>query len=134
MSDLDDLLEIARTAPEKGHLFYDGFLNSDLHVPVRRADGQPASWSALGMRDKFFPLFLPHDKEKVVPVFDSRERLREWAGEQPLDFVEMRGHQIVRLVATDVSVALNLGTEHAYLFTAELLGKIRNALRPPTSH
>lgn len=130
MSELDELLDLARKEPEKGHVYYDAFLNADLFFPVKRADGQSASWKALGRHEKFFPLFLPAESQKVVPAFDSLERLQSWAGEGALDYVTIRGHQLARLVAADVAIALNLGTPHAYLFTPELLARLRDAMRP----
>lgn len=131
-TDLTKALDVARADEKQANYFYDAFLNWDLCLPVRLEGDVEPSWRSLDIEDKFYPLFISDDDMRVVPVFDSIVRLREWAAPQTLDYLEIRGHLLVRMLGGQVALALNPGSPWNFLFTPEILKRLEGAMRPIT--
>jgi hypothetical protein len=125
---LDEALETAKQDKKQAALFYDTFLNADLFVPVEIAGAVP-SWKKVGMQDKFHPMFVPSGENKVVPAFDRFERLREWSDGRAIDYLELKAHIFLRLLGGGVSLCLNAGTDFAYVFTPEIIERLRNSMK-----
>jgi len=132
MTKLDDALKVVRHDPEQGHVFYDAFLNSDMYIPVHLKDEKPHG-RQVGIDEKFHPLFVKFDGKKTVPMFDSLERLNEWAEGNDLDYVLVRAHLFLTLLDASVEVGLNPGTDFAHHFTGSDLERIRSAIGPAGS-
>lgn len=129
---LDKALKTAQTDPKAGNFFYDVLLNTDLVVPVQGKDAKAGTWTCLGIEDKFYPLFLKFDKAKAIPVFDSIDRLKNWAATKPLDYILIKGHLLIRLIDPSIFIVLNLGMELNYTITPEVLEKLRGAMTAVT--
>ena len=129
---LDEALASARREPSRPNDFYDLFLNSDLLLPVRREGQTEGTWSKVGMKDRFHPFFVPQGEQKLVPVFDTLERLRSWAETRNFDYLSLRCYLLVQLVGADVSLVLNPGTAFSHAFSPEILEKLRRAMKPVT--
>ena len=127
---MDEALVTAQKDPKLANFFYDAFLNGDLYVPVSKLGKVKGDWEQLGVTEKFQPLFLKFQNGMALPAFDTLVRLQEWAGEKPLDFIVLKGHSLLRIVAPTMSVILNLGTTFHYTLNAEILSLIRQALKP----
>lgn len=125
---LDTALRAAMRDPHQGNFFYDVLLNSDLVVPVQSKDAQAGSWKQLGIEDKFYPLFLKFENGKAVPVFDSVDRLKNWAATKKLDYILIKGHLLIRLLDSTVFIVINPGMELNYTLTPEILEKLRAAM------
>ena len=121
MTPLDEAMEAARKDPDKGHVFYDAFLNCDLLLPVKQEEDKESSFKELDDTEKFHPLFLKYEEKRVLPVFDTLDKLKHWAEKSKLDYVIVRGHKLTKMVESGVEMAVNLGTDHPYHFTGELL-------------
>jgi len=141
MTPLDEALQTARANSQQANFFYDAFLNSDLFVPVRLLGTANGSWRRLGPQDKFQPLFIlssstessgasQEESSKVVPVFDQLERLKAWAQDRSFDYVEIRCHLFLRVLAAEVGLVLNAGTDYSHGFSPEILERLRAAMQP----
>lgn len=129
---LDKALSAALNDPKQGNFFYDVFLNTDLVVPVQEKDSKGGAWKCLGIQDKFYPLFLKFEQGKAVPVFDSLDKIKNWAGMQKLDYILIKGHLLLRMIDPSVFVVINLGMELNYTLTPDILERLRNAMTPVT--
>lgn len=129
---LDESLKAALEDARQVNYFYDTLLNSDLYFPVAKQGTKEGSWTCLGMEDRFFPLFLQYPKGKALPVFDTLDRMKHWAGEKKLDFLVLRSHMLLGLVDPTVALVLNLGTVWNYTVTPEVLERLRAAMAPVT--
>ncbi len=127
---LDEALETAKQDKTQANFFYDVFLNTELFIPVQLEATEIGTWRKIGMQEKFRPLFVPSGETKVVPAFDNFDRLREWADGTPLDFVELKAHVFLRILGKGVAIVLNAGTDYSYVFSGELLEKLKAAMKP----
>jgi SseB protein N-terminal domain len=119
-TELDRALAAAGASDDRAEAFYDAFLNARLYVPTERDDTDlPADTVSLLVADI--------EGEGIVPVFDSEARLAAWA-EEPVPFTVLPGHALVAQLDPELSVALNVGTEHFKLFVDDELAWLRERL------
>ena len=129
---LDEALESARRNPDKPNDFYDALLNSDLVVPVFKEGSKVGTWQQLGLNDRFHPLFATVEGKKIVPVFDQIGRLKQWAAERTVDFLDIRCHVLLQLLGKDVGLLLNPGTPWHHPITPDIVDLLRRAMKPVT--
>ncbi len=127
---VDEALKAAQANPAYANLFYDTFLNADIFVPALRADKRPGEWEKLKTSDRFFPLYLRHEEARAVPVFDRLQKLKTFAQDRTFDYLTLPAHLFLKVIAPEVAIVLNEGTSFRYLFTPEILEKLRNAVKP----
>ena len=130
MTELDEALQAAKEDNSQANFFYDAFLNAEVFFPALKADKKPGEWARLSHKERFFPLYLTHGETRAVPVFDTIERMKAWAGEKAFDYLVLQSHLLLRVIAPEISIILNEGTEHRYLFTPEILERLRQAMKP----
>ena len=129
LTEVDEALEVAQENPAAANLFYDAFLNADIYVPALRANKKPGEWSQISETERFFPLYLHHEENRAVPVFDRLDKLKTWAETKAFDYLKIKAHLFIKVIAPEIAVVLNEGTEHRYLFIPEILEQLRNALK-----
>ncbi len=129
LTDLDEALDAARAAPEQANFFYDAFLNTPMFFPALRADKKPGDWERIGPSERFFPLYLHHGEARAIPVFDRMEKMKVWADDKAFNYLVLPGHVLLQVIAAEIAVVLNEGTQHRYLFTPEILEKLRQAMK-----
>ena len=66
----------------------------------------------------------------MVPLFDSLERLQAWAGDKTLDYLTIRCYHFLKLLAPNVALVVNLGTDFSYYFPPDILDRLRKAMKP----
>ncbi len=130
MTDLDQALEVARQNPAQANFFYDAFLNAPLFIPAMRADQKEGNWMQIKTSERFYPLYLRNGEVRAVPVFDTVDRMQDWAEPKIFDFIVLQGHLFLKVIAEDVDILLNEGTESRHHFTSEILHQLRNAAKP----
>jgi len=134
MTELDEALQIAINNPAQANFFFDTFLNTQIFVPALRDKQQEGTWKLIMAQERFFPLYLRQGEKKAVPVFDSFEKLKTFAGEKKFDYLILPAHLFLRVIAADVMILLNDGTPHRYEFSTKVLDQLRAAAKPlPTS-
>jgi len=129
---LDEALLLARENPGNGSLYYDAFLNAHVFIPARQEGTDEGSWSEIAPDARFYPLFLNAQGTKVLPFFDTLERMQSWAEEKELDYLKVRCHLFIRTLPATVGVALNLGNAFYHFFSGEILDQLRQAAQPVT--
>lgn len=129
MTELDQALEIARQNPAQANFFYDTFLNAPLYIPAQRQGKQEGEWEEIKKEERFFPLYLRNGEVRAVPVFDELERLQRWAEPKNFDYIVLPGHLFLKVIAKDVDILLNEGSDWRYHFTKQILEQLRNAVK-----
>ena len=116
-----DLALIKSDAGEaEAQAFYDTFFTTRLYIPT--TDPEP------GAEEGSVTLLVAEiDGEGVVPVFDSQERLTEWA-ERELPFTVLAGHALIEHLDPEIQIALNAGYAQFKLFVCEELDWLRAQL------
>ncbi|MSR75759.1 MAG: SseB family protein [Planctomycetes bacterium] len=123
---LDEALLRAESSEEAADAFYSLFANTRLIVPLATNEaGQPVQDD----EQLFSPLTVTLDDIEYLPVFDSEERLRDWAGETVLH-TRMSGMALaVTLESTGtVHVVLNPGSGCEKVFVPDELASLRSQL------
>ena len=134
LTEIDEALKIAKANPQQANYFYDTFLNAEIFVPVLGADKKPGEWKRIKATERFFPLYLRHEEDRIIPVFDRLERLKRWSEDKAFDYILLQSHLFIRVIAPEIAIVLNEGTEYPYLFTANILDSLRNAMKPTQSN
>lgn len=129
MTEVDDALRIAQANPSQANLFYDTFLNAEMYIPALRADKKPGEWRRLKLTERFYPLYLRHEEARAIPVFDRLEKLKTWSEDRAFDYLVLQAHLFLKVIAPEVAIVLNEGTQYRYLFTPEILESIRAAVK-----
>jgi len=93
--------------------FYDTFLNSTFFIPTMDDDASGAVEEGHAV-----PLVLEADGNDYLLLFDTEERLRQWA-QARVSFVEVPGHVIAEMSTPPLHWALNVGCEHNKQFLPE---------------
>jgi hypothetical protein len=130
LTEVDTALQTAQANPAYANLFFDTFLNAEIFVPALRADKKPGDWVRLNPADRFFPLYLRQGEIRAVPVFDRIEKMKAWADDKAFDYLTLQAYLFLKVVATEVAIVLNEGTELHYFFTPEALETLRTAMKP----
>jgi hypothetical protein len=134
MSQLDDALSELREDmddPKKQSKYYDLFINSTFFVPTMEnepapdeagdavpdeaGDAVPDEAGAAAASDQVAPLIMESDGKDYLMLFDSRERLYDWAKSE-VSFVEVPGYVLAVTSAAPLHWALNVDTEFAKPF------------------
>jgi hypothetical protein len=130
LTELDEALRMVEASPAHANFFYDAFLNAEVFFPALRADKKPGEWVKLKTTERFFPLYLHYEEARVIPVFDRLEKLKSWAEDRAFDYLVLQSHLLLKIIAPEIAIVLNEGTEYRYLFTSEILESLRGAMRP----
>jgi len=129
-TELDQALDAARETSAQANFFYDAFLNTPMFFPALRADKKSGDWEQLKATERFFPLYLTHGEARAIPVFDSIEKMKTWAGEKAFNYLVLQANLLMKVIAPEIALVLNEGTAHRYLFTPEILNRLRLAMKP----
>lgn len=123
-TDLARALAVARENPNQANYFYDTFLNWDLVIPVLKQGNEKGTWRRLAIDEKFLPLFIPQKDAKIVPAFDTLDRLQGWAEDRVLDYIQVRSHQFLRMLGSSVALSLNPGSDAHFVFPSSLIEQL----------
>lgn len=127
MSKLDDALLKARRNESGQAVFYNLFLNSDVFFPTHDhaiGDTNPRR-SKEG--ETFKPIMIEHQGKAILPIFDSVERLQNWARRE-VNYICLPAHALVRSIQGSVFFVLNIGTEFTKEFVPEELTWLRDSI------
>lgn len=120
---LDTALENARADPDRQLEFYDLFLQSDLCFPVYDPDDETAADESRGNGGTISPWWLEDEGKLVLPVFDTEERLADWA-DRAVRFAMVGGGNIVEMLSShqpQPRLAFNIGLDSFHLFVEDEL-------------
>jgi hypothetical protein len=129
MTDFDKALQIFQQDmqdPQNQSQFYDLFLNATLYIPtldeqaVAEAAEPATKWHAV-------PLIIEAEGNDYLMLFDSEERLRNWA-QAEVGFVEVPGHVLAATSTPPLHWALNVGSEPSKQFLPEEIAWLREVV------
>ncbi|MES2217445.1 MAG: SseB family protein [Pseudomonadota bacterium] len=137
MTELDKVIQTAYATTgrqEDVNKVYLALLRSLLFVPVEKNS------VIVNEEEPFRPLFANIEGNYFMLVFDSNERLAEWAGEHydAMQYVEISGRDVISGVGEQVFVGLNAGTEFYKEFSPDEVKRLKtivariDQLRPQT--
>lgn len=107
MTDLDKALEAWQKDPEEQNAYYNLLLNTTFYIPTFDKGDEEG---ALAENDSFEPMFLEADGDQYMMLFDSQERLSDWA-KDAVPFVALPGYAIASITPAEIFWAVNVGTE-----------------------
>ncbi len=127
MTQLDQLISQAyenQGKQEFANRVYLCLLNTQLFVPTRPQ-------ASVDTDEPFIPLYTQQDDSFFMPVFDSLERLETWAGEhyQSMEYVEVKGWDVVRGLGASVYLCLNFGTPWYKEFAPDEVAKLKTIIQ-----
>lgn len=128
MTELDQALEALRqdmTDGKNQSKFYDLFLNGTFHVPTYREEQPEGESDASG--GQALPLVMESEGNDYLMLFDSRERLLAWTGEE-VGSVEVPGHVLAATSQPPLHWALNVGTEYSKQFLPDEIAWLREVV------
>jgi hypothetical protein len=121
MTALDDAIFLARDEPTLIDDFYRIFLDTALFVPTYEA--------AEGDKP-IQPIVIPDGGVDFIPVFDSLERLSEWA-QQEVHYVQVPAHIFLEGLNPAVYLALNPSFEACKEFAPDEIQWLKTWTREP---
>lgn len=128
MSKIDDALVSLRENMDNARKqmeFYDLFLNANFFVPIL-ADLTPEVQEGT---KEVAPVITEADGKDYLMIFDSLERLKDWATEEGDGrYIEVPGHVLALNSAAPLHWALNVGTEFSKQFHPEEIAWLRQAV------
>jgi len=114
MSELDQALEAYLKDDAQQNAYYALVLASDLYVPLQ-ADETEATEKTL---ESVRPLILESDDKHYMMLFDSAERLTEWAKEE-VPYAVITGQLAAQISSPSLHWAINIGSGFAKEFVPE---------------
>lgn len=134
MTELDQLIAAAFASEgkqEQVNKVYLRLLNTQLYLPAHKPM-QPVTPED----EPFEPLYTQQGEHYLMPVFDTLERLETWAGEyfKQMDYVELKGWDVIRGLGEKVYLCLNFGTPYYKEFSPDEVKRLKTIvqrLSPP---
>ena len=117
MTPLDTAVKEARKSEEARREFYNIFLRSELYIPVQ-SEFEGEGRQRIKEKTQILPILAEARGVKHVMLFDSQQRLSEWAP-QGLKFIGCTGHAIVGMADPEVPWFMNVGSEFSKVFVTE---------------
>ncbi len=105
--------------------FYDLFLNANFFVPTM--EDLPEAGTQPPAEGHVMPLVIEAEGNDYLMLFDSEERLRNWA-QAEVSFVEVPGHVLAEISDPPLHWALNVGSEHSKQFPPEEIAWLRGVV------
>jgi len=112
--------------PKNQSQFYDLFLNSNFFVPILEKEMMPEG-SPAPEEGQVVPLIIEAEGNDYLMLFDTEERLRNWANAEA-SFVEVPGHLIVEMSVAPLHWALNVGAEHSKQFLPDEIAWLKEVV------
>lgn len=129
MTELDRALEQLRqdmNDPKGQSKYYDLFLNATFFVPTLDLQA-PERGGEGAVEGDVLPLVIESDGDDYLMLFDTRERLNDWA-QAEVDCVEVPGHVLAATTMPPLHWALNAGTEFSKRFLPDEIAWLKEVV------
>ena len=114
MTALDQALEKYIQDENQQADYYDLVLNTDFYLPIAQDDTD----TPLKERDNVSPLIIETDHKSYLMLFDSEQRLTEWA-KKPVEYVLLAGYAVAKFTPPGLHWAINTGSNPAKEFVPD---------------
>lgn len=122
MTELDTLLDQCIKQQAEGNSYYDLVLNSNFYIPIHEKESDSAADD-----DQVTPVILEADGKPYMMLFDTEERLHNWADEA-VKFIVLPGHAVVEVSTPELYWALNIGTDFQKEFVPEEISWLKDVV------
>jgi len=124
MTELDQVIANAFASEGKQddvNKVYLTLLKTSLFLPVEKEQPQT------GNDEPFKPLFAKIEDKYFLLIFDTLERLTNWAGDQveQINSVEISGRDVIAGISDEVYLCLNVGTEFYKEFSPDEVKRLK---------
>lgn len=127
-NDLDQALALLRqdmTNATSQSKFYDLFLNTTFCVPT--LDPKELKTDVTVEEGQVLPLIIEADGNDYLMLFDSEERLKNWAGASST-WIGVPGHVIAATTMPPLHLAMNVGTDYSKQFLPDEIAWLREVV------
>jgi len=128
MTELDQALADFIEDEQKQGAFYDLVLNTKFYVPVYAEDEENVGQKEIQKDDSIEPMILESEGNHYLMMFESEERLSEWAKEQ-VNYVVLPGFVIVQMTPEKLYWAMNMGTDYQKQFVPEEIAWLKDVVQ-----
>jgi len=123
MTELDKLISKAFASEGKQedvNKVYLSLIRSKLYVPCQQEETPNSD-------EPFVPLFAKIDDKFYMSVFDTYERLLDWAGDKKdqISYVELPGKDLIFGISDTAYLCLNVGTDYYKEFLPEEIKRLK---------
>lgn len=125
---LDQALQALRenmTDAKRQSTFYDLFLNTTFCVPS--LDQQELDQAITVEEGKMLPLIIESEGNDYLMLFDTKERLKNWAGAE-VAWLGVPGYVLAATTMPPLHWALNIGTEYSKQFLPDEIAWLREVV------
>lgn len=126
MSPLDSAYAAALADESKKPLFYNAFINAELFIPTHESSESEQN-KPESENESIAPMFIESDGVNYLVLFDSKQRLTNWAKTE-VDYVALPGHAIVERMNEEFYWVLNPNTKHVKTFNPEEINWLKQAV------
>lgn len=105
--------------------FYDLFLNTTFCVPT--LDPKEVKGDVKVEEDQILPLIIDADGQDYLMIFDSEERLKNWAGKEAQS-VKVPGYVLAATTMPPLHIAMNVATEYSKQFLPDEIAWLREVV------
>lgn len=124
MTALDDALEKYLQDDQHQSAYYDLVLNTDFYIPL--SDDEAAT--SLEKNESVSPLVVESEGKSYMMLFDSAERLADWA-KKPVNYVILAGFKAAEISVPQLHWAVNIGGGFAKEFVPDEIGWLKESVR-----
>ncbi len=125
---LDQALDALRedmANPTSQSKFYDIFLNTTFCVPTLDPEGLDGGAGVA--EGDVLPLIIEAEGNDYLMIFDSEERLKNWAG-ATANWVPVPGHVLAATAMPPLHLAMNVGTDYSKQFLPDEIAWLREVV------
>ena len=126
MTELDQALQKCLQDENEQNSYYDLVLNTPFYIPTNDDEARSGK-TELAENDSVAPIILESESKHYMMLFDSEERLGEWAKE-PISYVVLPGHVIAKMSPPSLHWAVNIGTEFSKEFVPEEIAWLKEVV------
>lgn len=126
MSKLDLALKAYLKDETQQNVYYEMILDTDFYVPVQTDENE----TSVQQQESVKPLILESENKYYMMLFDSEERLKEWAKE-PVRFAIITGQLAADISSPTLHWAMNVGSTFAKEFVPDEIAYLKTFISTP---
>ncbi len=123
MTELDQALTKYLQDEDEQDQYYELVLKTDFYIPL----SMESAATPAAERESVTPLILTSEEKHYMLLFDSEERLTQWA-KKPIDFVVLAGFRAAAISTPELHWAVNVGGQFAKEFLPEEIAWLKETV------